>query len=451
MKRLILSVAVLSLAATACKKNGIDKGFSPRGTFAGQYVDTVVLPLTITADRFLAKDTLYILDGKTYVTNNATLILEEGTRVEAVKKSTNDSASALIVTRGSQLFAAGTPSNPIVFTSNQAVPATGDWGGIVLLGNAPLNRADATVEGINLPSVPAGVDVNYGGGGAGLGDPSHSAGQLEYVIIEYAGAAIAADNELNGLTCGGVGNGTILNHIEVAYGNDDAFEFFGGTVNASYLFALAPDDDAFDFDFGYQGHIQYAVSVLDPSQNYSANPNGIESDNDGTGSSNTPRTKAIISNMTVIGVETSTQASSLALLNGAQFRRNSSYEVRNSIFMGFPTGLQLASAGSQADVANFNHNLVHGFSAVINPNTITLPVSNGQYVASNANTNIQLASPWTGDFRPLPGSPALTAGTDYTGLPSDFETQSYRGAFGAYVSGDANANNWLAGWAKLSY
>ncbi|THU39211.1 hypothetical protein FAM09_11900 [Niastella caeni] len=451
MKRLILSVAVLAVAATACKKNGIDKGFSPRSTFAGPYVDTVVLPLTITADRFLAKDTLYVLDGKCYVTNNATLILQEGTHVEAVKKSTNDSASALIVTRGAQLFAAGTPEDPIVFTSHQASPATGDWGGIVLLGNAPLNRADATVEGINLPSVPAGVDVNYGGGGAGLGDVDHSAGQLEYVRIEYAGASIAQDNELNGLTCGGVGAGTVLNHIEVAYGNDDAFEFFGGTVNAYYLFALAPDDDAFDFDFGYRGHIQYALSVLDAGENYSANPNGIESDNNATGATDEPRTKAIISNMTVIGVETSSQAASLGLLNGAQFRRHSSYEVRNSIFMGFPTGLALASAGSQADFANYSYNLVHGFNAVINPATITLPVSNGQYVSSNANTNIQLADPFNGDFRPLATSPALSLGTNYTGLPSDFEVQSYRGAFGAFVSGDATANNWLAGWTRLNY
>jgi len=451
MKRLILSMAVLSLVATACKKNGIDKGFSPRSTFAGPYVDTVVLPLTITADRFLANDTLYVLDGKTYVTNNATLILQEGTHVEAVKKSTNDSASALIVTRGSQLFAAGTPSDPIVFTSHEATPATGDWGGIVLLGNAPLNRADATIEGINLPSVPAGVDVNYGGGGAGLGDVNHSAGQLEYLIIEYGGAAIATDNELNGLTLGGVGAGTILNHIEVAYGNDDAFEFFGGTVNASYLFALAPDDDAFDFDFGYSGHIQYALSVLDAGENYSANPNGIESDNNATGAPDAPRTKAVISNLTVIGVETSSQAATLGLLNGAQFRRHSSYEVRNSIFLGFPTGLNLASAGSQADVANFNHNLVHGFSAVINPSTITLPTSNGQYVSSNANTDIQLADPFNGDFRPLSTSPAVTLSTDYVGLPSTFETPAYRGAFGPYVANDATANNWLAGWAKLNY
>jgi hypothetical protein len=444
-------MAVLAVAATACKKNGVDKSFSPRSTFAGPFVDTVVLPLLITSDRFLAKDTLYVLDGKCYVTNNATLILQEGTHVEAVKKSTNDSASALIVTRGAQLFAAGTPNDPIIFTSHEATPTTGDWGGIVLLGSAPLNRADATIEGINLPSVPAGVDINYGGGGAGLGDPLNSSGQLEYIRIEFAGAAIATDNELNSLTCGGVGAGTILNHIESAYGNDDAFEFFGGTVNASYLFALAPDDDAFDFDFGYSGHIQYAVSVLDATQNYSANPNGIESDNNGTGATDEPRTKAVISNMTVVGVSSSSDATSLNLLDGAHFRRHSSYEVRNSIFMGFPTGVQLASAGSQADIANFSYNLVHGFSAITNPSTLSLPVSNGQYLGGNANDVIQLANPWAGDFRPLTGSPALTLGTNYTGLPSEFETPAYRGAFGEFVSGDTEANNWLAGWTRFVY
>jgi hypothetical protein len=116
MKRLILSAAVLSLAVAACKKNA-DK-FDARGTTAGiTALPEVVLPLVIDQDRELANDTLYILDGKTYVANNATLIIAPGTRIEAVKKSTNDSASALIITRGSKLFAQGGETEPIVFTS----------------------------------------------------------------------------------------------------------------------------------------------------------------------------------------------------------------------------------------------------------------------------------------------------------------------------------------------
>lgn len=455
MKRLILSAAVLSLAVAACKKNA-DK-FDARGTTAGTTaLPEVVLPLVINQDRELANDTLYILDGKTYVTNGATMIIAPNTRIEAVKKSTNDSASALIITRGSKLFAQGSETEPIVFTSHQATPATGDWGGIVILGDAPLNRADATIEGINLPSVPAGVDINYGGGGAGLGNPHHYGGELVYVRIEYAGASIATDNELNGLTCGGVGDSTILDYIQVAQGNDDAFEFFGGTVTAKHLVAHVSDDDAFDFDFGFNGHIQFAVSVLDPSQGYSANPNGIESDNDATGSSNTPRTKALISNLTVLGVNDSTAAKSINLLSGANLRRNSSYLIRNSVFAGFPTAFLIQSTGSLADAGNITHSVIQAYTKIAD---VTLDASNATFLSGNvaANTSIKLADPFTvsaPDFRPVTGSPAIQAVptpgfTDYTGFPTgsghnNFQVVNYRGAFDG-------STDWTANWTRWNF
>ncbi|HEX6430176.1 MAG TPA: hypothetical protein VF008_20940, partial [Niastella sp.] len=376
--RPILLFAFVTIAVTACKKNADQLSFNSRATNAGPpFVDTVTLPLIINSDRFLGNDTLYILDGKCYVTNNAYLIIQEGSRIEAKKKSTNDAASALIITRGSRLYALATPSDPIVFTSNETNPASGDWGGIVLLGNAPLNVVDQPVEGINLPAVPAGVSVFYGGGGAGLGDPHDSSGELQFVLIEYAGIDIAQDNELNGLTCAGVGDNTILDYIEVAYAWDDAFEFFGGTVNAKHLFALSPRDDAFDFDLGYTGKIQFAVSVLDPTISYSANPNGVESDNYFTGAAYTPYTKPVISNMTVIGMESSIQASLSGLLSGAQLRRNSSYQIRNSIFMGFPTGVRITTSGFQAE---FSNNIVHAFTRIVDPSSIILGNTNAQYL-----------------------------------------------------------------------
>jgi hypothetical protein len=448
MKRLILSAAVLSLAVAACKKNA-DK-FDARGTTAGiTALPEVVLPLVLDQDRELANDTLYILDGKTYVTNNATLIIAPGTRIEAVKKSTNDSASALIITRGSKLFAQGGETEPIVFTSHQATPATGDWGGIVILGDAPLNRADATIEGINLPSVPAGVDINYGGGGAGLGNPHHYGGELVYVRIEYAGASIATDNELNGLTCGGVGDSTILDYIQVVQGNDDAFEFFGGTVSAKHLVAHVSDDDAFDFDFGFNGHIQFAVSVLDPTQGYSANPNGIESDNDATGSSNTPRTKALISNLTVLGVNDSANAKAINLLSGANLRRNTSYLIRNSVFGGFPTAFLIQSTGSLADAGNITHSVIQAYTKIAD---VTLDASNITFLSgAAANSSLQLANPFavTGpDFRPVTGSPVFNT-TDYTGFPTgsghnNFQVVNYRGAFDG-------TTDWTANWTRWNF
>lgn len=455
MKRLILSAAVIGLAVVACKKNA-DK-FDARGTTAGTTaLPEVVLPLVIAEDRELANDTLYILDGKTYVTNSSTLAIQPGTRIEAVKKSTNDSASALIITRGSDIFAQGESGNPIVFTSHQSSPATGDWGGIVILGDAPLNRADATIEGINLPSVPAGVDINYGGGGAGLGNPHHYGGELVYVRIEYAGASIATDNELNGLTLGGVGDATVLDYIQVAQGNDDAFEFFGGTVSAKHLVADVSDDDAFDFDFGFKGHIQFAVSVLDPAQGYSANPNGIESDNNAAGTPDTPRTKALISNLTVLGVNDSTAAKTLNLLSGANLRRRTSYLIRNSVFAGFPTAFLIQSDSSLADAGNITHSVIQAYTKIAD---VTLDASNAIFLTGNvaANTSIKLADPFTvsaPDFRPLTGSPAIqavpTAGfTDYTGFPTgtghnNFQVVNYRGAFDG-------TTDWTAGWTRWNF
>ncbi|MEJ7737049.1 MAG: hypothetical protein WKF97_06450 [Chitinophagaceae bacterium] len=267
--------------------------------------------------------------------------------------------------------------------------------------------------------------------------------------IEYAGASVSANNELNSLTCGGVGRGTLIDFVQATYGADDAFEFFGGTVNAKHLIALAPDDDAFDFDFGYGGNIQYAVSVLSPTKaTYSSDPNGIESDNNGTGAVSAPRTNAVISNMTVIGFEDLTTANAKNILNGARFRRASSYTVRNSIYMGYRVGVTLESATTMADVANFQFNIVHGFNSVAVGGT--LPATNNQFVGDVdfSNANVDLTDPFNPtapDFRPTPSSPAATGAnfTGFTGTPASFfQTTTYRGAF-------TLTTNWAATWSRF--
>lgn len=210
----------------------------------------VTLPNIISDDFVCTNDNVYVITGKVYVNNGATLFIDEGTRFIATPSATPDQASALVITRAGRIEATGSAENPIVFTTSVTNPVkgTGYWGGVVILGSAPINQAtDQQIEGINLPSVPPGVDVFFGGGGAGLGNPNEDKGVLNYVRIEYAGAAIAANNELNALTCGGVGRGTFIDFVQAVYGADDAFEFFGGTVNAKHLIALSPDDDAFDY------------------------------------------------------------------------------------------------------------------------------------------------------------------------------------------------------------
>lgn len=456
-----VSTAVIVTVAIGCKRNMEPQGsFSPRGTNAGwsnpDGLPLATLPSVVTTNLALSQDTCYVLNGKCYIDDGAVLEIPEGTRIEAVRAAESQFSSAIIVTRGGRINARGSEEFPVVFTSHENCPASGDWGGIVLLGKAPLNRADTTIEGINLPTVPAGIDVNYGGGGACAGDVNDNSGILNFVRIEYAGAIIAPDNELNGLTCGGVGAGTTLDHIEVSYGNDDAFEFFGGNVNAKHLIALAPDDDAFDFDFGYNGNIQFAVSILHDQLGYSANPNGIESDNNATGDANTcKRTSPVISNMTVIGLCDSLAAKTVpgapGLLNGALFRRASEQIVRNSVFIGFPTGVNFQSATSIASAPNFQYNTVQAFTTI--SAGATLDATNRGIRNASANpSDINLVAPCDAcspDFRPVAGSTLLTDGVNFSGLSGFFTATTYRGACNAGSGADAT---WAqAPWVKYDY
>lgn len=429
------------------------------------FAQTIVLPPNATlpgqvqAGEIIvcSNNTTYFLDGKVYVKSGGQIQIGQGTIIKGVKKATPALASALVICRGGTINCQGTNTNPAVFTSAEASPHVGDWGGIVLLGSAPLNRADTSIEGVDLPSLPSGVDVSYGGGGAGLGNPDQSSGIMKYVRIEFAGANVTPNNELNALTFGGIGRGTEIDFIQALYGSDDGFEWFGGTVNASHLVSFGNDDDNWDFDFGYNGHLQFVVSVLSLSKpTYSSDPSGIESDNDATGSANSPRTNATITNMTVIGVEDSLNASeflpapgSKRLITGARFRRNSSYTVRNSIYMGYPRGVVFESAGSIADVSRFQFNLVHGFRATDAGASINGTNSEFLGNVSNSNASILLNDPFnptSPDFRPASSSPAA-AGADFTGFTSVpvsfFQTTTYRGAF------PSTLQNWAASWTRF--
>lgn len=468
MKKSILfgltTIAIAAVVIVACKKNA-NPGFEQRGAFAGPYVDTVDLPLVIAANRTLSVDTLYLLDGKTYVTNNAELTIEEGTRIEGVKKSTADSSSALIITRGSTIIAEGGPTTPIVFTSNQASKAPGDWGGIVILGKAPLNRADTTIEGIGTPSLPLGVDINYGAGtpcATATANVDDNSGILRYVRIEYAGAVITEGNELNGLTLGGVGRGTTLDFIQVSYGADDAFEFFGGNVCAKHLVSYGNNDDDFDFDFGFNGTIQFAVStrVPDAIKPLSPNPNGIESDNNpGSVATGCKTTEVLLSNLTIIGTDDSTEAvgaapAGKAMLNGALFRQFSSLRLYNSIVMDYPTGVRLQSTTTVLKADSINYNLIHAYQTVANG--FTLNGTNTSYrTGTPGNGSVKLVAPYasTPDFRPSASlsSPAVSGANFTKILPNTgncaITVTTYRGAF---APDNVAGSNWMSGWTNFS-
>ena len=309
------------------------------------------VPTIISTNTTWTANYVYRLRGKVFVTNGATLTIKAGTKVMGAYNSNPKLASALIVTPGSKIIANGTASAPIVMTAENG--KKGGWGGLVILGKAPINQKEAQlIEGIDESVLPTGVNVEqvkYGTPNGG-GSCSESSGSLKYVRVEFAGASISANNELNAFTFGGVGSGTTLSHLQAYHGADDAFEFFGGCVNADHLVSTATDDDAFDFDFGYTGKVTYAVATIDRSMSYSSDPNGIECDNDALnnkkGSDNKPYTRPVLNYITIVGTTDGRitggggDKNNLGYLkSGANFRRNTQFELSNSVICGFPKGI----------------------------------------------------------------------------------------------------------------
>ncbi|MBK9732219.1 MAG: T9SS type A sorting domain-containing protein [Chitinophagaceae bacterium] len=406
----------------------------------------------ITTNTTWTKDNIYLLTGFVYVNNGATLTIEPGTLIKGDKFS----KGALIISRGAKLMADGTAAEPIVFTSNgpTGFRTYGDWGGIILLGKATINQAggEAIIEG--------GVDDGQGNGTYGGGtapDDNDNSGILRYVRIEFPGIAFAPNNEINGLTCGGVGRGTVLEHIQVSYSGDDSYEFFGGTVNAKYLIAFRGLDDDFDTDNGFSGKLQFLYSLRDPNIADISGSNGFESDNDATGSTNAPNTHALFSNVTIAGPKvTSSNAFNASYKRGAHLRRNTQACIYNSILMGYPTGIMVDGASSEAnataDILQVRNTILSGCASsfeVASGSTFdisgwfnTPAYSNTIYTA---NTDVMLTDVFNlagPNPTPAVGSPALSGASFAATNLTDpfFEAVDFRGAFGT--------TDWTLGWAN---
>ena len=349
MKKLLVAILALGLFASCNKDLGGDDrpiNVPLTTTLNGTYQETI----TLTADK------VWTLKGYVYITNGSRLIIQPGTTIV----SDIAEKGALIIERGAQIIAEGTPSKPIVFTSGkpEGQRAPGDWGGIVILGMAKTNRATE-------PTIEGGVGRAFGG----TLDNDNS-GVLKYVRIEYAGIAAMPNSEINALTLGGVGSGTIIENVQTIYANDDAFEFFGGTVSPRNLYAFATADDEFDFDFGFTGTITNGVAKRDPQfvDNGDAG-NGVECDNDGTGSPAQPYTHPKLYNMILVGPN---NASSLSNHNlGLRFRRGTQFTMKNSVIWGWMKGgLSLESnetAGFLKDgISVFENNSVGTFNPTLN-------------------------------------------------------------------------------------
>ena len=400
----------------------------------------VIVNQDITTNTTWTNKNIYVMSGVSfiYVRNNATLTIEPGTIVKG-------NPAGLVVTRGSKLIAEGTVTQPIIFTSSKDAGsrAAGDWGGISLLGNALVNcpGGQCLLEG--------GVDPSYGMYGGT--DDNDNSGSLKYVRIEFAGIAFQPNNETNGLTLAGVGKGTKLEHIEVSFGGDDAFEWFGGNVNAKNIVGFKTVDDIFDTDFGFTGNVQFGLGVSDPNIADISGSNGFESDNDAQGTLNIPITNPTFSNITIVGPK----ADPNAVINtnfrrAMHLRRSTRTDVLNSVLIGFPTGLRLESANSENayltdGTLNLNNNVLAGMTKNVDSTSTNFAAVKSLFASDNEYktlTDLNLKSLSNNNPEPIPtAGSSLLSGANFTGADNFFETVSYRGAFGT--------ENWTKCWCEF--
>ncbi|MDX2185215.1 MAG: hypothetical protein SFW08_14650 [Gemmatimonadaceae bacterium] len=298
----------------------------PAGTGAA------VISGAITSARTLSKDTVYTLRGFVYADSGAVLTIQAGTKIVG---DTTVPGSALFVMPGARIEANGTAAEPIVFTSARSAGnrKPGDWGGLIIVGRASVNRTGSIIEGSNASITggrPAGV------GYTGRTNDADNSGTLRYVRVEFAGFGVATNQELNSFTLAAVGRGTTLEYLEALSGLDDHYEWFGGNADARFLVSYESGDDHYDASEGFRGRVQYLIAyqsaVLQPAAgtgSVSSDPQGFEVDGcDGTGctatgtanaQSSTPYTMPVFANFTVIGAGTNFNSTSGNI--GAVIRR----------------------------------------------------------------------------------------------------------------------------------
>jgi hypothetical protein len=483
--KLLLSVAIVASIATSCKKGCTDPlatNYDPKAKKESKKDDKKCIYPDPETDRELVeisegdletttwtKDKIYKINGFVRVQDGKVLTIEAGT----VILGDFESKATLVIQRGGKIIAEGTASEPIIFTSEKApgFRQPGDWGGVVICGRATNNVPGGTAE----------LEGGYGAFHGGTNDADNS-GILKYVQINFAGIPINPNEEVNSLTMGSVGSGTVIENVLCAYGLDDAFEWFGGTVNCKNLVAYRGLDDDFDVDLGYSGYVQFGLGIRGASLADQSGSNGFEVDNDGAGSTNTPFTSGTFSNMTIIGPKKDRNvAISLQFQNGAQLRRNNKLKIHNSFFTGYPNGIFIDGTGATANATNnelvvkntviagvehwggngygsagtiFTDAPANGLQHPNNPRGEALKTNDGAFdviawfnTAAYGNSNLakwqdakidgSIFDLGTPNVLPQAGSVLLT-GANFTGMPAFFQNVAFKGAFGT--------TDWTAGW-----
>lgn len=468
MTSILLLLAGVGLFGASCSNDRIDPVVTGETLDLG---DGSKANYEIGENMTLKYPNTYHLKGFVYVPNGVTLTIEPGVIIKGDKST----QGTLIVERGGKIMAQGTKERPIVFTSaqNPGSRKPGDWGGLILLGKAPNNKNEQTIEG--------GVRSSHGGN-----SPTDNSGVLSYVRVEFAGIEYSPDNEINGITFGSVGSATKVDHVQVSHSGDDSFEWFGGTVNARYLVAFRGWDDDFDADNGFSGHIQFALGRRDPKTGDKSASNGFESDNNADGSTETPYTGAVFANVSLFGPVadpnayvneagvdgSSTDARFQAALH---LRRNTQLSLFNSVIAAFPIGIiiendkgsttqQWATDGllniTNCYVAGMQKNFQNAQSwsggSVLNANDAGAFVDAYFNRAGGGNHIATLAAlKFAGDPLNLSGAGALLAAGsplasgaawNHPKVAAGFDHVDYIGAFGPSETAD---DNWTSGWCNF--
>ncbi len=426
----------------------------------------------LTASATWTADKVYLLKGFVYVKDGVTLTIQPGTIIKGGTKDVDPTASgkggSLIVQPGGKLIAEGTVDKPIIFTSSKPAGQRnyGDWGGIVLIGKAPINQPSAKFfEG--------GIEGSVGS----FNVPTDNSGSLKYVRIEFAGIALSAqaNSEINGLTMYGVGSGTTIDYVQVSYSGDDSYEWFGGNVNAKHLVAFRGFDDDWDTDWGWSGKVQFGVSLRDPNVADQSTSNGFESDNfePGTPANGSndglPLTEGTFANISNFVFQAAPSTATTSNGSGSfgrsmHLRRNTAISIFNTVLVGYPEGLRL-DGKKLATLKNVQDGKLQ-LRGIVLANMATPFKGADEIVDADAstffntvdskNTVVALADLATLKLNAKSfdlAAPAFTVGSDsplltgavWTGKGADsfFQQVAYRGAFNA-------TDNWLDKWTNFT-
>jgi len=429
--------------------------FTSLGLYAQNFVTITDADLGSETYNWTA-DNIYLLDGYIFLESNGILNIEAGTVIQGIGTPSNgDNASALIIAKGAKINANGAATAPIIFTSefddledpdDLLDSRKGLWGGVIILGNAPVGVDGGTSNIEGIPSTEG--RAQYGGS-----DAADDSGVLKYVSIRHGGAKLEANNEINGLTLGGVGSGTAIDYVEVYANLDDGIEFFGGTVSVKHAVVSFCGDDSFDYDQSWNGKGQFWFTLQDELSNRAGEWDGSEK------ADLTPKVTPVISNATFIGAGSSSvnEDNNDAL----RIRDDAAVNLHNSILTDFARRAINIDNDSEQDSYQrlrqgdiiFNRNLFFNFGAGDTfADIVDTDGGDEDVLLTQLSDNVNsIEDPSLGgisripngglDPRPSAGSPAFD---NYFTIDDDFfDNVGYRGAF-------SNRDNWAEGWTALS-